>query len=406
MKPVDDIERLVEKIDVIPGAEMNQRTLNDIFEAQEKTERAMPADLQPDIWRIVMQSKFVKYAAAAVIIIAILIGINHLGDSKHGANIAWGQVIQRIANVDYFHFYAVMKGENGFPSIREGWYAQGKLRSRSCGGFSSYGAYQSFDDGEKQLVFDRHNNITCYNQSNLAKYENIFEAMAKGLLSFDASQFQNNTPSMAGPDFLVYDFDPPQEADWIERVSVTVGRNSLVPIQIKTYFKAEHEQWYGINHLLIFDYEEQEKPEEFFGLPTETKPPHGVGQVVLGGGEVGIELHDAPGIKKALVRLHTKFDGPAEELLIPYRERYKIAGKPLYFMEITFVLDNGYRSNTSKNCPVWLDQGTKAALGKKDTWPDGKYRNIRYTPVLRATDTENVFNLELSCWLRTRQPDL
>ncbi|UCC21959.1 MAG: hypothetical protein JSV02_00765, partial [Dehalococcoidia bacterium] len=137
--------------------------------------------------------------------------------------------------------------------------------------------------------------------------------------------------------------------------------------------------------------------------PTETKPPHGAGQVVLGGDAVEIKLHNAPGIEKAIVRLHTKFDGPVEDLLVPYRQRYTIVGGPVYFMEITFVLVEGYRSNTELNCPLWLDQGTKAALGRKDTWPDGIYRNIRYTPVLRATDEENVFILELSCWLWIRE---
>ena len=141
---------------------------------------------------------------------------------------------------------------------------------------------------------------------------------------------------------------------------------------------------------------------EFFEVPTETKPPHGTGQVILGGDAVEIELHNTPGIKKAVVRLHTKFDGSVEDLLVPYRERYKIMGGLVYFMEITFVIDEGYRSITAKSCPLWLDQGVKAALGA-DNWPDGKYRNIRYTPVLRATDNKNVFLLELSCWLRTKE---
>ncbi len=253
------------------------------------------------------------------------------------------------------------------------------------------------------MVFDRHNNITCVAESYLTKYQNFFEAITSGVLSFNFSQFNNKTPALVSSDFLIYDFDPPEEADWIKKISVTVGRNSLIPIQIKTYYKVE--SWYSVNDLLLFDYEEPKKPVEFFELPTETKPPHGIGQVVLGGDAVEIELHNAPGIKKAIVRLHTKFDGPVEDILIPYRERYKIVGGPVYFMEITFLIDEGYRSITAKNCPLWLNQGVKAALGA-DNWPDGKYRNIRYTPVLRTTDREDVFILELSCWLRTRQPDL
>jgi hypothetical protein len=78
----------------------------------------------------------------------------------------------------------------------------------------------------------------------------------------------------------------------------------------------------------------------------------------------------------------------------------------MYFMEITFITDEGYRSNTSKRCPLWIDKGVKAALGKKEIWPDKKNRNIRYTPVLRATDKDDEFLLELSCWLRIRETNL
>ena len=39
MKPADNIEKLIKKIDVIPSAEMHQRTLNDIFQAQENSKK-------------------------------------------------------------------------------------------------------------------------------------------------------------------------------------------------------------------------------------------------------------------------------------------------------------------------------------------------------------------------------
>jgi hypothetical protein len=232
------------------------------------------------------------------------------------------------------------------------------------------------------------------------KYRDFFEAITEGHISLDSPQFRDRTPVSLGTDFLIYDFDPPGDVDWIDKISVTVGRNSLLPMQIKTHYKTK--VWYCISDLLIFDYEEPEKRLNFFEMPTEIKPPHGTGQVTLGGNAIEIALNDAPGIKKALIRLHTKFDGPAEELLIPYRGRYTLVGGPVYFMEINFILDNGMQSITAKKCPLWLNQGVKAALGNDKNWPDGKYRNIRYTPVLRPTDEEGKFILELSCWLRTK----
>ncbi len=347
----------------------------------------------------IMKNGITKLAAAAVIIITVMLGINYIGGSPDGASVGWANITRRLNDVDHVHFYEVTSNENSFPSVSEGWYAHGKLRSRSCGGYGSYGAYQSFDNGKTYKIFDRHNNVTVVAKSRLDKRKTFFEAITEGILSFVFSQFNNKKPTLVSSDFLIYNFDPPEKFDWIEKISVTVGRNSLMPIQIKTYYKIE--KWYCVSDLLLFDYEEPEKPVEFFEPPTKTKPPHGIGQVILGGEPVEIEVHNSPGIKKAIVRLHEKFDGPAEDLLIPYRERYKITGGPIYFMEITFIIDEGYRSITAKKCPLWLNQGVKAALGG-DNWPDGKHRNIRYTPVLKATDKDNEFILELSCWLRTK----
>ncbi len=399
MSSEEKIKRLFAKSDLTVNSKIDDEIINDALTAFDKSEKTQSVSPEPNIWRIIMKSRITKLAAAAVIIIAVILGINYFGGSPDGASVAWANITRRLNDVDHVHFYEVQSNENSFPSVREGWYAHGKIRSRSCGGYSSYGAYQSFDNGKTYMVFDRHNNVTVVAESVLDRYKTFFEAITEGILSFDFSQFSNKTPALVSSDFLIYDFDPPGESDWIEKISITVGRNSLMPLQIKTYYKVE--KWYCVSDLLLFDYEEPEKPVEFFELPTETKPPHGIGRIVLGGDPVEIEVHNSPGIKKAIVRLHEKFDGPAEDLLIPYRGRYKITGGPVYFMEITFIIDEGYRSITSKRCPLWLDKGVKAALGG-DNWPDGKHRNIRYTPVLKATDKDNEFILELSCWLRTK----
>ncbi|MHC4266434.1 MAG: hypothetical protein ACYSUK_10950 [Planctomycetota bacterium] len=53
---------------------------------------------QPDIWRIIMKSKITKLAAAAVIIIAVLIGIKQFGGTIDGTSVAWGEVVEQINN--------------------------------------------------------------------------------------------------------------------------------------------------------------------------------------------------------------------------------------------------------------------------------------------------------------------
>lgn len=51
------------------------------------------------IWRIIMKSRITKYAAAAVIIVAVLIGINQFGGSIGGAGVAWGNVLEYVQHV-------------------------------------------------------------------------------------------------------------------------------------------------------------------------------------------------------------------------------------------------------------------------------------------------------------------
>lgn len=402
MKSIKEIQNFIKRFSVKPGQEMRNTVLSEALEIQNNQNKKKIFDRNLNTGRIVMKKRILKLAAAALIIIAISIGMNQLSGPINFTSVAWGQIVRNIGDIDYFHYYEINNLKDDLPSFKEGWYSNGKLRSRS---YNDQGQSQSFDNGTMLRLFDKHNNITFVGQSNIGKYNNIFEAMISDLLSFNYKQFQDKTPSITGEDFLIYEFEPSgEEADWIEKISVTVGKNSLIPIQIKTYYKTE--VWYSISQLLIFDYEEPQKEDKYFEPPTEIKAPHGIGCVILGGKEVEIDINDAPGIKKAIVRLHTKFDGKAEDLLLPWRDRYKLIGQPMYFMEITFILDNGYRSNTAKDCPLWLDQGVSAGLGREDTWPDGIYRNIRYTPVLRATDKQDEFILELSCWLKIKQPNL
>ena len=67
MKSTDNVEKLIKRANATPCAEMNRRTLSDIFEAQEESRRTDPATSEPNIWRIMLQSK-AGYLAAAFLI--------------------------------------------------------------------------------------------------------------------------------------------------------------------------------------------------------------------------------------------------------------------------------------------------------------------------------------------------
>jgi hypothetical protein len=101
VRPVEAIEKLIKKINVIPSAEMDERMLNDIFEAQEKT-KVTSAEHKPSVWRIIMKSRITKLAAAAVIIIAVVLSVIILNKSTPTA-FGIERVIAASDNIRFLH---------------------------------------------------------------------------------------------------------------------------------------------------------------------------------------------------------------------------------------------------------------------------------------------------------------
>ena len=57
--------------------------------------RLQPTELSVQIWRIIMKSKITKFAAAAVIIAGVLLGLNFLGGPDM-TSVAWAQVVKNV----------------------------------------------------------------------------------------------------------------------------------------------------------------------------------------------------------------------------------------------------------------------------------------------------------------------
>ncbi|MFC1635263.1 hypothetical protein ACFL5Z_10520 [Planctomycetota bacterium] len=98
MKPTENMEDAIKKdLNFTAGADLHDRMLNDVLNAQEKSKRTKPAATKPDIRRQIMKSPMTKLAAAVVVIIAVLIVILLPGGSRTG--VAWGEVLERAEQV-------------------------------------------------------------------------------------------------------------------------------------------------------------------------------------------------------------------------------------------------------------------------------------------------------------------
>jgi len=90
MSTAENFEKLIKKFCAVQKSSttttprMDERILNDTITAYKKTNTS--ATKKPKLRRIIMKSRITKLAAAAVIIIAVLIGINQFGGSIDGTS--------------------------------------------------------------------------------------------------------------------------------------------------------------------------------------------------------------------------------------------------------------------------------------------------------------------------------
>jgi hypothetical protein len=111
MKPSEDIEKRIKNVNIVINPEMNKKVFSNILQAFKKTNSQGSAVSQPNIWRIIMKSPISKLAVAAVVIIAVMIGISHFSGSLDGAAVAYGEMINAIEEMPWMHTYGYIRGE-------------------------------------------------------------------------------------------------------------------------------------------------------------------------------------------------------------------------------------------------------------------------------------------------------
>ncbi|MHC4105524.1 MAG: hypothetical protein ACYSR9_11325, partial [Planctomycetota bacterium] len=100
MKPEDKIKELINKSDVTTSSDADERILADALEHLEKLKQKNSIVERLNIWRTIMKSPITKLTAAAVIIIACVIGLSIWRITSSG--IALADVLARVEQVKAF----------------------------------------------------------------------------------------------------------------------------------------------------------------------------------------------------------------------------------------------------------------------------------------------------------------
>jgi hypothetical protein len=149
MKPADEIKRLINKSDVRTSSKTDKRILGEALEHLEKLKQQRSAGTRPDIWRTIMKSSITKIAAAAVIVIAAVLGIN-LWNRSMPAAYALEQTIQANHTVRYIHIKDFDAKHSAEP--KEFWiefYEDGQVKNVRM----QFPLWASPDDGPKVVVW-------------------------------------------------------------------------------------------------------------------------------------------------------------------------------------------------------------------------------------------------------------
>ncbi len=103
MKSAENIEKLIKNLDL--DIDINTKTdrliLGELSEVHEKSKKMKSALIEPNIRRKIMKSPITKLAAAAVIVIAVFIGIEQF--DTNSSSVVWADVAERFESVPFFN---------------------------------------------------------------------------------------------------------------------------------------------------------------------------------------------------------------------------------------------------------------------------------------------------------------
>ncbi len=126
MRSPEDIEKLIVETRIEPRPQMRSRVLSDALKTQEELNTRNRAGISVSTWRKIMNSRITKLTAAALTIIAVLIGIHQLGGPVDGTSVVWADVIGKL---DEIHSYIYREKQSrtsgpqkeGFEFIGQDW---------------------------------------------------------------------------------------------------------------------------------------------------------------------------------------------------------------------------------------------------------------------------------------------
>ncbi|UCH70549.1 MAG: hypothetical protein JSV29_00775 [Candidatus Bathyarchaeota archaeon] len=96
MKSPQNIKKSIKKLNIAASAQTHNRVVADLLKLMEESKKTEPVPIQPNIWRIIMKSRVIKLAAAAVIIVAVVLVLSEFIGGDDGSGVVWAEVARKV----------------------------------------------------------------------------------------------------------------------------------------------------------------------------------------------------------------------------------------------------------------------------------------------------------------------
>lgn len=133
MKSLENIEQFIESFCtrkrsmVKTTAELDERILKDTLRAEKISKTAGVTSRQPNVWSAMMQSRVTQYAAAAVVVLAMIVGIIELGGTAGGASTVFAAAMESVKRARTFSCIEILemtyedRGQRGEYLMKQKW---------------------------------------------------------------------------------------------------------------------------------------------------------------------------------------------------------------------------------------------------------------------------------------------
>ena len=261
MRSAENIEKIVKNLDldIDTNPQTDQTVLSELLEAQKQSMKQQSALALPNIRRFIMKSPITKLAAA-VIIIAVIIGVNPFGNSK--TNVLWADVAKSFESVPFFRLTIYLGYDNSDEAKKiEIWKSEDShVRAHE----GNKVIFADFSKKEKNIIaFDRATKQPINNMGYVSMI--LKELCSEGRFSLntiiniipseDGITSVETADTAASKETVVFEIKHKETPEWI---SIWALRSSKLPVRMCFHDPRNNE-----HGDFFFDYSEQKNPTFF-----------------------------------------------------------------------------------------------------------------------------------------------